>query len=259
MRTTTALVLVLPALFGFSRCGALVDPDPAPEVTGTWDVEYEDTQAVTIEIGGAVYTAELGLQGGTVEIDHEGEPFTFELDCASEDVQCPSEIWPEEVELDQRVEEYPHRMWMIIPGQECETEPVEPLPEECGEDTHNPDCLPVCGGELIEEDQEVFGLISDAGDEFELYLGASVASNGVNCALLGVSRAVGNIVSTGTSEDGDWAAEEMTDGRVIVGYTGGCLWADDVDGDEELEALVLGASLTFESSFSAVRNSKAVF
>ncbi len=257
MRTTTSFLAILPLLFGFSRCGALVDEDPAPDVAGTWDVAYDDILGVTIELGGAVYTAELGLEGGTVEIDHDGHPFTFELDCASEDVQCPSEIWPEEVELEQRVEDYPHRMWMIIPALECETEPVEPDPEECGEDTENPDCLPLCEGEMEEQDKEVFGLISEAGDEFELYLGASVASNGVNCALLGVSRSVGTIVTSGASKTGDWVGEEMTDGRVIVGYTGGCLWADDADGDEELEALILGASLTFESGFEAVRSSKA--
>ena len=66
-------------------------------------------------------------------------------------VQCPSEVWPETVTLDQREGQYPHRMWMTIPAQECATEPVAPDPAECGEDTRNPECLDVCEGELVDQ------------------------------------------------------------------------------------------------------------
>lgn len=253
MRTTTALVLVLPALFGFSRCGALVDEDAAPDVAGEWAVSYDDVFDLTIEIGGAIYTAELGLQGGSVTIDHEGQPITFELDCEDEAVQCPSEVWPDVVTLDQREARYLHRLWMTVPAQECETEPVTPDPSECGEDTNNPDCLDVCEGELVQEDQDVFGLISDDGSEFELYLGAGVATNGVNCALLGLSSATGLLVNSGAAEDGDWTTEAISDGLVTTAYAGGCLWADDVDGDEQLEAVAIGAKLIVRTGFEATR------
>jgi hypothetical protein len=254
MRTTHFVFpLVLLPLFGFSRCSALVGQDAAPDVQGDWAVTYDDTLDVTIEIGGATYTSEFGVQGGSVTIDHEGQPFTFELDCGDDAVQCPSEVWPETVALDQREGTYPHRVWMTVPGQACETEPVAPDPDECGEDTNNPDCLEVCEGELLEEDQDVFGLISDDGSEFELYLGAGVATNGINCALLGLSRATGGLINAGVPEDGDWTAESIVDGVVTTAYAGGCLWADDVDGDEELEALVLAASITIESGYVAER------
>lgn len=254
MRTTHFFFpLVLLPLCGFGRCSALVDEGAAPVIEGEWEVAYEDAFDLSIEIGGAVYTAELGVQGGSVTIDHEGEPFTFELDCADEAVQCPSEIWPQTVTLDQREARYPHRMWMTIPAQACASEPVTPAPEECGEDTNNPDCQDVCEGELVEEDQDVFGLIDGAGESFELYLGAGVATNGINCALLGVSRALGTLVTSGTAEDEDWRVESIEEGVVTTAYAGGCLWADDVDGDEELEALALGASVTVESRYKATR------
>ncbi len=45
----------------------------------------------------------------------------------------------------------------------------------------------------------------------------------------------------------------MTDGVISVGYAGACLWADDVDGDEDLEAVAIGAKLVFRTGFEANR------
>jgi len=42
-------------------------------------------------------------------------------------------------------------------------------------------------------------------------------------------------------------------GLVTVGYGGGCLWAGDPNMDGELEALVVGASVTFTTGFSGAR------
>jgi len=39
----------------------------------------------------------------------------------------------------------------------------------------------------------------------------------------------------------------------LIGYAGGCLWAGDPDMDGELEAIVLGASVTFQTGFTGVR------
>src|SRR6185503_20427874 len=65
---------------------AIFSKTPAPDMTGSWDVTYDDTIDVEITIGGAVYTAEIGVAGGTVTIDHDGQPITFELDCARPEV-----------------------------------------------------------------------------------------------------------------------------------------------------------------------------
>ena len=247
------LGLSLLPLYGFSACGAYGSEDPAPDVEGSWEITYNDTLAVEVQLGGAVYAAELGWEGGTVTIDHEGEPFTFELDCADEDIVCPTEVWPETVDFEQREVEYPHRVWMPLPTQACDGAMVPAVPEECGEETLNPDCDDVCDGEMVAETEDRFGLISEDGSEMSVLLGAGVASNGVNCALLGVSLASADLVSTGTSEGGDWYGTHLVDGEVAVGYAGGCLWADDVDGDEELEAVVLEASVVFTTGFSGLR------
>ena len=46
----------------------------------------------------------------------------------------------------------------------------------------------------------------------------------------------------------------MTDGVVTVGYAGGCLWVADTDADPELEAAILGASVTFTVPFTGKRS-----
>ena len=76
---------------------------PAPDVTGWWDVNYDDTLGVRITIGGAVYETELGAGGGAFTIDHDGQPITFDLDCDRPEILCPSEAWPLEVYAEQRV------------------------------------------------------------------------------------------------------------------------------------------------------------
>ncbi len=244
----------LPLLFGFTNCGgALFSTDEAPSMEGDWSVIYDDVVGVEATIGGAVYTAELGAQGGSFTVDVDGEPITFALDCASEEITCSSEVWAPEVALEHREPEYPNRVWMPVERQVCDGEEVEPAPELCGEGTDNPDCDKVCDGEMVTEDVSAFGLISEDGSEFAMLLGAGVATNGVNCAMLGVSIAEGAVTSTGGADTGEAWTAEVVDGDVAVAYAGACLWADDVDGDEELEAAVLGASITFRTGFLAER------
>ncbi len=250
-----ALPLVtLPLLFGFTDCGgAYFSTDDAPSMDGDWAIVYDDVVAVQIEIGGAVYTADIGVEGGSVTVDVDGEPVTFALDCADEDITCPSEVWAPEVTLEHRDPDYPNRVWMPTEQQVCDGDEVEPAPEECGEGTDNPDCELVCDGDVVTEEVAAFGLISEAGDEFAMLLGGGVATNGVNCAMLGVSIAEGDVTSSGGGKSNQPWTAEVVDGSVNVTYAGACLWADDVDGDDELEAAVLGAKLTFSTGFYAER------
>ena len=237
---------------GARGCGALADTTAAPSMDGEWDVEYADDLSVEITIGGATYVSEIGLQGGTIEIEHEGKPLTFDLDCSREDIICPSEAWPTEFTAEHRNSKFPHQVTITLPGQECDGELVTPEDDECGEGTNNPNCEDVCDGEVITGPQERLGVISEDNDYFDMLLGAGVASNGINCALLGVSVAQAEVVheKKRTGNEG-WIATDLENGEVKVGYAGGCLWADDVDGDAELEALVLGASIEFTTSFEA--------
>ena len=249
-----ALATAMPLTMGARGCGGPITSDsPAPDVNAAWDVTYGDGLAVEITIGGATYDAQLAAEGGTVMIEHGGYQIPFELDCASPAIVCPHESWPARVTAEQRDPELLHQMWVTIPGQECSGEMHEPTAEECGEGTLNEMCEPVCDGEVLTADRDTFGVINEAGDHFGLLLGAGVATNGVNCALLGVSAAEADLVSTGSAEEAPWVAQSMTNGRVVTAYAGGCLWAGDADGDEELEALVLSASVKFTATFEAAR------
>ncbi len=242
--------LFLPAAKGEGCNGTAFSTSPAPDMTGQWDVEYDDRLDVEITIGGAVYEASLGATGGVVDINHEGQPFQFDLDCAREDVVCPSEVWPAAVGFRQDDPRYTHRVWMQVPKQVCDAELVDPEPTECGEGTANPDCEQVCSGEMVTEDVEAFGTIDEAGESFQVGLGAGVATNGVNCALIGGSYAQGELETTGGEETEDWTAISTT-GDVVAIYTGACLWVADANMDGENEALALGATVRFATGFTA--------
>lgn len=253
LRVLALLVVALPALGGAGGDGcAAGSTSPAPDVTGTWAITYDDVLDVEIRIGGAVYQETLGIDGGSVTIEHEGQPLTFVLDCARPDVICPSEAWPTTVDVEQRNTAYEHQMIVTLPSQSCSGPLVDPEPGSCGEGTLNPDCEQVCDGEVVTTESERFGVIGETGDSFRLYLGAGIATNGINCAMLGVSLADADLVTTGEGTD-DWRAEAMSAGLVTVAFAGGCLWAGDPDGDAELEALVLAASVTFTTGFTGAR------
>lgn len=236
---------------GGRGCGSLFSKSPAPDMVGTYAVEYDDSLFVEVTIGGAVYTAEVGAQGGTVEIEHNGQPLHFDLDCAREEVVCPSEVWPTEVDVEQRNPDFPHQVHLLLPVLECDGELRAPEDDACGEGTDNPDCEDVCDGDMVTVDRPVLGSISEDGDAFDVLLGAGAATNGINCALLGVSIARADLVTTET--DDEWTVDAMEDGEVVTGYSGACLWLDDVDMDGEAEAAALGATLKFTTGFRAER------
>ena len=230
--------------------GAAFSSSEAPDMSGSWAVSYDDRLDIEITLGGAVYTEQLGPQGGTITIDHEGQPLTFNLDCSRPEVVCPSEVWPSTVSFRQDDPSYPHRVWMKVPSTECQGQQVEPDPSTCGPNTNNPDCEKVCDGESVTTSHEAFGVIDEPGDGFWLGLNAGVASNGINCLLLGGSYADGNLVNDGSATTEDWEAVSAS-GDVVTVYAGGCLWAGDPNMDGQLEALVLGASVRFATGFSA--------
>jgi hypothetical protein len=253
-RFVFALALVtVPFAVGAKGDGcAAASKSEAPDVTGDWAIEYESKVGVEIRIGGAVYTSELGPEGGTVTIDHEGQPISFDLDCSRPEVVCPAEAWPDSVSIDQKNDTYEHQMIVTLPKQTCSGALVEPDPSSCGDGTTNPDCKKVCDGDITVSSADAFGVIGEPGDSFRLYLGAEAASNGVNCALLGWSYADADLVTEDEGTD-TWRAIAMESGTVTVAYAGGCLWVANVDADPALEAAVLGASVTFTVPFTGER------
>lgn len=237
---------------GGRGCASLFSQSEAPDMEGTYQVDYDDSLSVEVAIGGAVYTAEVGVQGGVIEIEHDGQPFAFELDCAKEEIQCPSEIWPATVEAEHRDARYPHQVTILLPVQECDGELEQPAASECGTGTDNPDCEAVCDGEMVTVERPLLGSISEDGEAFDILLGAGVATNGINCALLGVSVAKADLVTS--NEKQDWTVDALDNGEVITGYSGACLWIADVDMDGDAEAAALGATLKFTTAFTAKRD-----
>jgi len=253
-RFAALLVATLPLLMGARGDGCAANSrSAAPDVTGTWDIAYDDLLDVQIRIGGAVYEKTLGPDGGVFAVVHDGQPLSFDLDCARPEILCPSEAWPDSVRAEQRNETFEHRMIVTLPTQSCGGQLVDPEPSACGPGTNNEACDQVCDGDILVREVERFGVIGETGETFRLFLGAGVATNGINCALLAASVADAELATSGGPDTGDWQALEMEAGLVTVGYAGGCLWAGDPDMDGELEALVLGASVTFRTGFTGAR------
>ena len=126
-------------------------------------------------------------------------------------------------------------------------------PAECGSGTLNESCDDVCDGEIGVTNRERFGVIGEDGESFRLYLGAGIATNGINCALLAFSIADADLVNSGEEGEDNWTTVAMEAGLVTVGYGGTCLWARDPNMDGQLEALLLSASITFRTGFTGAR------
>src|SRR6187549_584042 len=141
MQLALAVVPSLPFLMGAQGDGcAAGSQSPAPDVRGTWAVDYDDQIGVEVKLGGAVYHAELGAAGGEVTINHAGKPYTFSLDCGRPEVVCPSEAWPTQVLIEQRDVQHQHQMVVNLPAAQCDEPLKQPAPGTCGAGTSNPSC-----------------------------------------------------------------------------------------------------------------------
>ncbi len=247
---TAIFALSLPALGGAEGDGcASNSKGPAPDTTGEWDVAYDDTLDVEIRIGGAVYNESLVVGGGVFNINHDGQDLAFDLNCDRPEAVCPSEGWPSTVSVEQRDQEFEHRMIVTLPTQNCNGSSCAPEANECGAGTNNPDCDEICDGAVMVRNAERFGVIGETGETLRLFLGAGIATNGSNCALLAASVADATLVSDGGPDQDEWVANEMAAGLVTVG----CLFAGDPDMDQQLEALLVSASITFRTGFTGAR------
>lgn len=255
LHTLSLALLSLPALplmMGAQGDGcAAQSKSPAPDVQGTWSIEYDNTIGVEVKIGGTVYNQELGKGGGSFTITHQGKPFTFNLDCSRADVVCPGEAWPNQVVIEQRDVMRQHQMVVDLPTAQCDRTLTKPEPGTCGTGTSNPNCDLICGGNIALHTNPAFGVIGESGDSFRLYLGGGVVTNGINCAMLGYSLADANLVTSGQSS-GQWEATAMQAGLVTIGYAGGCLFAGPAP-DGTTQALLAGAELKFTTGFTGTK------
>jgi len=225
---------------------------PAPDVRGTWAIAYDNSIGIEVKIGGAVYNAELGAGGGQFTINHNGTPYTFDLDCSRPDIVCPGEAWPNQVIVEQRDVMYQHQMVVDLPSAQCDGALTQPAPGTCGAGTSNPNCDLICGGNVTVSTAEAFGVIGEAGDSFRLYLGAGIVTNGINCAMLGYSVADANLATTGSASGGNWEATAMNAGLVTIGYAGGCLFVGPAP-DGQTQALLAAAEIKFTTGFTGTK------
>jgi hypothetical protein len=244
-------VLGLPFVMGAQGDGcAAGSTSPAPDVTGAWDIAYDDAIDVEVKIGGQLYTSTLGPNGGEVTVDHAGASYTFDLDCGRPEIVCPSEAWPRQVVIEQRDINRQHQMIVNLPAAQCDGDLMEPERGSCGTGTTNPNCDLVCEGEVTVATTEAFGVIGETGSTFRLFLGGGIVTNGWNCALLGYSVADAELVTTGV-KGADWEATEMAAGLVTIGYAGGCLFKDMSSGADM--TLAVGAEVKFLTGFTGAR------
>ncbi len=245
------VVPVLPFVMGAQGDGcAAQSQSPAPDVRGTWGITYDDTIGVEVKIGGAHYNAELGAGGGSFTINHQGKPYTFNLDCARPDIVCPSEARPSRVVIEQRDVNKQHQMIVNLPQASCMGPLTKPEPGTCGAGTSNPNCDLVCDGGITVATKEHFGVIGESGETFRLYLGGGIVTNGLNCAMLGYSVADADLVNEGASGQ-DWEAVAMEAGLVTIGYSGACLFAGTMNGNDQ--ALLVGAEVKFTTGFTGAK------
>jgi hypothetical protein len=238
----------LPLTMGAAGDGCSANSkSPAPDVRGTWNIAYDNMIGVEVKIGGATYSQQLGAQGGVFTINHQGTPYTFNLDCARTDVVCPGEAWPNMVIVEQRDVMLQHQMVVDLPSAQCSTQLTQPTPGTCGTGTSNPNCDLVCGGDITLHTAEAFGVIGETGDSFRLYLGGGVVTNGINCAMLGYSVADATLDTDGKGTE-MWDATGMSAGLVTIGYSGGCLYQGQIDGQNQ--AILVGAELKFTTGFT---------
>ncbi len=242
---------VLPLAMGAQGDGcAAGSTSPAPDVRGTWAITYDNTIGIEVKIGGATYNSEVGASGGTFTITHNGQPYSFNLDCSRPDVVCPGEAWPNQVIVEQRDVNHQHQMVVDLPSAQCDGSLAQPDPGSCGTGTNNPNCDLVCGTSVTVKTAQAFGVIGEAGDSFRLYLGGGIVTNGINCAMLGYSVADADLATTGKAGD-MWEATAMQQGLVTIGYSGACLFAGTVDGTNQ--AVLAGAEIKFTTGFTGTK------
>ncbi|MCA9579426.1 MAG: hypothetical protein KC668_28550 [Myxococcales bacterium] len=260
---SSLVVACAPLLLGAEGdCGPAFARDPAPDMSGAWNIAYDDSFTVKVTIGAGAarreYMRTVSATGGTFQVPltpDGSDMLTFDLDCTRPEVVCPSEVWPSRPSIRQNHPEYTHRIFLQIPQQTCSGNMVSPSADECGEGTLNPDCDMVCDSDVTTVVREAFGTIRDDEAGFDILLGGGVATNGINCAMLSLSVASGELVTTGSAARENWRATGITDGTVTTGYAGGCLWAENVGtpAEPDVRAVVLGAAIEFTTGYTGTR------
>lgn len=240
--------------------------NPAPDMQGQWDVTYDDRISVEIDIGGSVYSGHVTGDSGSISFTHDGNDVNLPLNCSLAWVVCPSEIFPDTVELEQRqFQERPHQVHMTVNTTECAGSPR--LPDEsageCDSSDENRPCDQEICDDVIETSSTTIGTISDPGETSErhpdfdinLLLGGDFAMPTANCVLTSWSIAQADITYTGyydvDATEPTMDGTGLTNGEIITEYGGACFWFEETAYTGDLRAALLGATITLTTGFTA--------
>jgi hypothetical protein len=86
-----------------SGCNKGHAADVRPDLSGMWDVTYDDYLDVEVRVGESSRRARLAREGGEVSLADAGALSRLEIDCARAELICPNEVWPRELELTNRI------------------------------------------------------------------------------------------------------------------------------------------------------------
>ncbi|MCB9658413.1 MAG: hypothetical protein H6726_12260 [Sandaracinaceae bacterium] len=137
---SSLVVACAPLLLGAEGdCGPAFARDPAPDMSGAWNIAYDDSFTVKVTIGAGAarreYMRTVSATGGTFQVPltpDGSDMLTFDLDCTRPEVVCPSEVWPSRPSIRQNHPEYTHRIFLQIPQQTCSGNMVSLSADECG-------------------------------------------------------------------------------------------------------------------------------
>jgi hypothetical protein len=90
---------LLLASLSISACHAGSGADERPDVTGTWDLTYDDYLELELEIAGDVHQQRVSLSGGSIRARHMGKEIQAVVACARDEVVCPNEIWARQLTI----------------------------------------------------------------------------------------------------------------------------------------------------------------
>jgi hypothetical protein len=95
---TLALLLI-----SLSGCDLASASWSRPDVTGTWDLTYDDYLELEVHVGDDVHRQRVSSSGGTLRARLGGKEIYATVACALSEVLCPNELWPHQLTLNNRI------------------------------------------------------------------------------------------------------------------------------------------------------------
>jgi len=98
--------VVLLTFLGSAGCAKTYAAAPRPDLSGVWDVAYDDYIDAELRIGETVHHARLPRQGGRLVAAGHDLTVELDVDCARDELLCPNEVWPGELSLTNRLGDF---------------------------------------------------------------------------------------------------------------------------------------------------------